>query len=240
MKRSTGFWAALFVSAIMLVDAGFRLHDLSTENEALRAQVEEQKLTIADLEADKAKLQNALVNARMDTARVERLRVRATAQLDEATTERRKIENYLSVKYEVSHAEASVLAEHFYDAAERAEKRYGVEIDMTVLAAMGHTESRFRPNAVSWAGAVGIMQVVPRYHLERYSFLERREDLLVPRLNIRAGTFIFAEGLARYGDTRAAIRAYHGGARGVANPRPSTVAYERTIYERLQQLRVRA
>jgi soluble lytic murein transglycosylase-like protein len=158
--------------------------------------------------------------------------------LSEAQTERRKVENYLAVKYNVSQESASVLAGHFYDAAERAEKRYNVEIDMTVLVAMGHTESRFRSNAVSWAGAVGIMQVVPRYHLDRYVFLERREDLLVPRLNIRAGTFIFAEALAKYDDTRKAVRAYHGGARGVSNPRPSTVAYERTIYERLQQLRV--
>lgn len=48
-----------------------------------------------------------------------------------------------------------------YDALFR---RYAKDIswDWRLLAAQGHTESRFNPNAKSWAGARGIMQIMPK------------------------------------------------------------------------------
>lgn len=42
-------------------------------------------------------------------------------------------------------------------------KKYAAEIgwDWRLLAAQAHTESRFKPNATSWAGARGLMQIMP-------------------------------------------------------------------------------
>lgn len=43
-------------------------------------------------------------------------------------------------------------------------RKYAAEIgwDWRLLAAQAHTESRFKPNATSWAGARGLMQIMPR------------------------------------------------------------------------------
>lgn len=174
-------------------------------------------------------LSEKLRRARYSYAALER-------RLNDAESTRRRIEHHLAVKYAVSDAKARELAGYLYDARERAERRYGVELDPAVLAALTHAESTFDVDAVSSAGAVGLMQVMPRFHVPRYAFLESRADLLQPRLNVRAGVFVFAEALARHGSTRDAIRAYHGGAGGVADPKPSTLAYERRVLESLRSL----
>ena len=41
-------------------------------------------------------------------------------------------------------------------------KRQDVGIDWRLLASQGYHESRFNPSSVSWAGARGIMQIMPR------------------------------------------------------------------------------
>ncbi|MCG8374316.1 MAG: transporter substrate-binding domain-containing protein [Balneolales bacterium] len=66
------------------------------------------------------------------------------------------------------------------------------DLDWVMLTAITAQESKFDPNAVSWAGAVGLMQVLPR-------FSEISEDsLFIAEVNVREGARIFAEHLKHY------------------------------------------
>jgi membrane-bound lytic murein transglycosylase F len=64
-------------------------------------------------------------------------------------------------------------------------RKYGkqVEIDWRLLVAQAYQESRFDPEATSWAGAVGLMQVLPR----TAAGLDEASDLRDPQTGIRVG-----------------------------------------------------
>ncbi|MFN1835821.1 transglycosylase SLT domain-containing protein [Balneola sp. MJW-20] len=65
-------------------------------------------------------------------------------------------------------------------------------LDWVMLTAIAAQESKFDPKSISWAGAVGIMQVLPR-------FSDVSEDsLYIPEVNIREGAKILSEHLEHY------------------------------------------
>ena len=89
-------------------------------------------------------------------------------------------------------------------------------LDPTLVAAVIYAESRFDPNVVSDAGAVGLMQVLP----ETGRFIARstggtdfvEADLRDPDLNVRYGTWLLGYLMDRYdGDVATALAAYHAG-----------------------------
>lgn len=63
-------------------------------------------------------------------------------------------------------------------------------MDWRLLAAIGYVESGFRPHLVSWAGARGIMQIMPRSAAAYGLPIDQIED---PAANIAAGARIFAD-----------------------------------------------
>jgi membrane-bound lytic murein transglycosylase F len=66
------------------------------------------------------------------------------------------------------------------------------DLDWVMLTAIAAQESKFNPSSVSWAGAVGIMQVLPR-------FSEISSDsLYIPEVNIREGAKILSSHLEHY------------------------------------------
>lgn len=66
------------------------------------------------------------------------------------------------------------------------------DLDWVMLTAVAAQESKFNPSSVSWAGAVGIMQVLPR-------FSEISSDsLYIPEVNIREGAKILSSHLKHY------------------------------------------
>jgi soluble lytic murein transglycosylase len=94
-----------------------------------------------------------------------------------------------------------------------AEERH---LDPTLVAAVIYAESRFDPNVVSDAGAVGLMQVLP----ETGRFIARstggtgfvEADLRDPDLNVRYGTWLLDYLRRRYdGDVETALAAYQAG-----------------------------
>ncbi|MHB8874027.1 MAG: lytic transglycosylase domain-containing protein [Myxococcaceae bacterium] len=98
----------------------------------------------------------------------------------------------------------------------RQARRY--EIDPLLIAAVIHAESSFNPLAVSPAGAVGLMQLMPTTARELLGRLGRApgrtEDLLEPELNIELGTAYLAELVERFGSIEPALVAYNAGPAG--------------------------
>jgi soluble lytic murein transglycosylase-like protein len=83
-----------------------------------------------------------------------------------------------------------------------------------LLLAVIAVESGFDRYAVSVAGAVGLMQVVPSQHKDR---LRHAELLWDARTNIEIGSSILHDYLkASDGDLRGALERYSGGAKGYA------------------------
>jgi soluble lytic murein transglycosylase-like protein len=83
-----------------------------------------------------------------------------------------------------------------------------------LILAVVAKESRFIPEAVSFYGAEGLMQVVPRMHPEAVAKIEHPDGLFHPESNIKAGTSILKDYLKRAnGDLKQALRKYSGGAR---------------------------
>lgn len=67
-----------------------------------------------------------------------------------------------------------------------------LDLDWLMMTAMIAQESRFNPASESWAGAVGLMQIIPRF-----SDVEL-DQLYLPETNIREGARILREHLDHY------------------------------------------
>jgi len=67
-----------------------------------------------------------------------------------------------------------------------------LDLDWLMLTAMIAQESRFNPDSKSWAGAVGLMQIIPRFSEIEY------QNLYEPEINIVEGARIIREHLDHY------------------------------------------
>lgn len=89
------------------------------------------------------------------------------------------------------------------------------DLDPALLAAVIYRESRFDPEAVSEAGAIGLMQLLPDTAKGIATYTGgtkfRVEDLRDPELNVRYGAFYLRRLLDKYGDVELALAAYHAG-----------------------------
>ena len=80
-------------------------------------------------------------------------------------------------------------------------------LDPVLILAMIAVESSFNPEAVSPAGAKGLMQVIPEFHPDKFSDATSVFD---PETNVLAGTRILKEYLAQSGDLDVALQRYAG------------------------------
>jgi len=129
-------------------------------------------------------------------------------QGSEATTpldrEQRAVIDYIAKRYRVADSAVS----GFVSAAYRAGAEYNVD-PLLILAVMA-VESRYNPVAESSVGARGLMQVMPKYHLDKLAAHGGEPALLEPEVNILVGTRILREYQRRLGDTEAALQMYAG------------------------------
>lgn len=85
-------------------------------------------------------------------------------------------------------------------------------VEEALVRAVIHAESWFNPDAVSHAGAEGLMQLMPATQ-QRFGV----DDPFDPSANIAAGAALLAELLSRYeGDLELALAAYNAGESAVA------------------------
>ena len=90
------------------------------------------------------------------------------------------------------------------------------QLDMALLQAVIHTESRFNPTAVSPKGAVGLMQVMPAT-AERYGLANDQRGtvsakLTDPKTNIQTGSRYLRDLIKMFpGQLELAVAAYNAG-----------------------------
>ena len=103
-----------------------------------------------------------------------------------------------------------VVAAHPHDAhIAEASQRFG--IPTTWIIAVMRTESAGDMRAVSPAGAMGLMQIMPATWAELRGRYGLGRDPFAPRDNILAGTAYLREMLDRYGNVAAMLAAYNAG-----------------------------
>ena len=118
--------------------------------------------------------------------------------------EQRAMTEYIAKRYRVSDSAVS----GFVSAAYRAGAEYNV--DPALILAVMAVESRYNPVAESGVGAKGLMQVMPKFHLDKLAAHGGEPALLEPEINILVGTRILREYQRRLGDTEAALQMYAG------------------------------
>jgi hypothetical protein len=117
----------------------------------------------------------------------------------------RAVAGFITRKYGVS---ADVVQE-FVRWAFTAGKQYGV--DPLLVVAMMAVESSFNPIAESFAGAKGLMQIIPKYHPEKFMEFGGEHAVFDPRVNIVVGARILREYLMMAsGDLFTALQTYAG------------------------------
>ena len=144
--------------------------------------------------------------------------------------EQRAVTDYLAKRYRVSDQAVA----GFVASAYRAGAQYSVD-PLLVLAVIS-IESRYNPVAESVVGAKGLMQVIPKYHLEKLMDHGGEQALLEADVNIAVGTQILREYQRRLGDTEAALQMYGG-----AFDEPTSQYANKVLAEkaRLEALRVK-
>jgi Transglycosylase SLT domain len=146
---------------------------------------------------------------------------------EEADSEKyRALASYLSRRYRI----APDVTEVFVGAAHDAGKQVGLD-PLLILAVMA-VESRFNPVAESLVGAKGLMQVVPRHHMDKLMEHGGQDAVLDPAINIALGARILKEYIRRTGSLEAGLQFYNG---ALADP---SSQYAQKVFaekERLQQ-----
>jgi soluble lytic murein transglycosylase-like protein len=107
-------------------------------------------------------------------------------------------------------------------------------LPLALLAALGETESRFRPDAVSPAGALGLLQLMPP------AAAEVNVDPDRPASNVLGGARYLRRMLDRFSSTDLALAAYNAGPGAVERsggaPSGQTLTYVATVTERWRSL----
>ncbi len=116
----------------------------------------------------------------------------------------RAVGDYLARRYRVSSdMTTEVVARAHAIGAE-------LKLDPLLILAVISVESRFNPVAESVMGAKGLMQVIPRYHSDKFGPLGGEKTAFDPQVNILVGAKILKEYLRRAGDIAGALQLYVG------------------------------
>jgi len=95
------------------------------------------------------------------------------------------------------------------DMAYREARQNGLD-PMLIVAVMA-VESHFNPIAQSESGAMGLMQVIPRFHPDKFSD-DGKNSIFDPHVNIELGAKVLKEYIRRGGTEVAGLQLYNGAA----------------------------
>ena len=131
-------------------------------------------------------------------------------------------------KYRVSHS----ATREFVDTA-FAEARHN-RLDPLLVIAVIAIESRFNPVAQSDQGATGLMQVIPRYHADKFS-AANGETVLDPHTNIKVGAQVLKEYIVRGGNESAGLQLYNGSSDAANTYAAKVMAERRRLLDAMQR-----
>lgn len=127
-------------------------------------------------------------------------------RVDPLTPRMRGALNFVSRRYRVS----GDALEPIFVAAETSAR--ALHLDPLLVVAVIAIESRFNPFSESVAGAQGLMQVIPRFHQDKLPEGSGELSFFDPVINVRVGTRILQEYIARTGDLVAGLQKFAGAA----------------------------
>ena len=145
--------------------------------------------------------------------------------------EQRAVTEFIAKRYRV--AEEAIAG--IVTAAYRAGAQHSVD-PLLILAVMA-IESRYNPIAESVMGAKGLMQIIPKFHLDKLLDHGGEHALLDPEVNIAVGAQILREYQRRFGTLESALQMYAGASDEPTSQYSAKVLAERA---RLEILRSKA
>lgn len=122
----------------------------------------------------------------------------------EPSAEELSVAAFISRRYRVAE-EASL---RFVSTAYRTGRE--MSVDPLLIIAVMAVESSFNPVAESSVGALGLMQVIPRWHPEKLVEHGGEQALLDPEINIQVGTLVLQEYMGQFGELERALQKYAG------------------------------
>lgn len=125
-------------------------------------------------------------------------------QPTELTVEQRRVARWIANRYRVSVSGVEKLVRMGFEVAGNQ------RLDPFLLLAVIAIESGFNPLAESPVGAVGLMQVMPKVHADKFRAHGGEKEALDPRVNMLVGAQILREYIDRFGSEMEALRAYVG------------------------------
>ena len=142
-----------------------------------------------------------------------------------AEREQSAVSAMLAKRYRVAHAAVA----GFVVAAYRAGLKH--KVDPLLLLAVISVESRFNPLAEGAFGATGLMQIIPKFHMEKLKVFGGKEALRDPEVNILVGAQILREYMRRFGGIEDALQAYSGAFGAPTSEYAAKVLSEKTRLE---------
>jgi soluble lytic murein transglycosylase-like protein len=132
-------------------------------------------------------------------------------QILKTSAERQAVARYVADKYKIAHSASLELV----DKAIKVSRE--VDLDPTLILAVTAVESNFNPFAESNKGAQGLMQVMTRVHTDKYQLFGGHEAALDPDANMRVGSLILRQYIAKGGSLNAGLRLYVGASSVIIN-----------------------
>jgi soluble lytic murein transglycosylase-like protein len=127
-----------------------------------------------------------------------------TPAVESENPQYRTLAVYLSRRYKV----AVDATEQLVGAAHEAGDRLGM--DPLLILAVVAVESRFNPIAESVMGAKGLMQVIPKFHQDKFEEHGGEDSVFDPMTNILVGTRILKDAMRRGGGLMPGLQLYAG------------------------------
>lgn len=141
--------------------------------------------------------------------------------------EKNALTRFITAQFNTTRAMAARIVNAVYDAGERH------QLSPSLLLAIISRESTFNPRATSGYGAQGLMQVVPRFHLDKLQearAANAQASLFHPETNIDVGTRILVEYIDEEASLDRALAKYSGRASRYIDK----VLRERDAFERVR------